>query len=408
MDPGSIPSPECSASPKTRHQGHARGYLQGSLAGSGQEPGGKLYVRGGSVIGQGRIAEIVAAKSSERREIFEEACGIAKYRYRKNEAERRLAAAAENLERLRDILDELEARVGPLEKESEKAQRFLELSARRKTLEVTLWTDGVHRAREAVRRQVRDYETAQAEYERFDREARAAEAEAEKIRMQAQQLTIAVERLNGDIRSITEELSGSDSRIAVLKNDIARNEESAAALREDIAAGEQFTTSTEEFREKQAHKIGNMLFVPAGLIGVVAFSIAQFTKLGGLIGLGIGAIVALVVTMIVTKEKFDKIPYDSSRILQQMGPTVILPQLLGSLGSVFAKAGVGTVIAGIMGSVVPEGNILAGVTVYCLAMAIFTMIMGNGFAAFAVITAGIGYPFVIAHRRSHRHHQPPL
>ena len=197
---------------------------------------------GYSVIGQGRIAEIVAAKSSERREIFEEACGIAKYRYRKNEAERRLAAAAENLERLRDILDELEARVGPLEKESEKAQRFLELSARRKTLEVTLWTDGVHRAREAVRRQVRDYETAQAEYERFDREARAAEAEAEKIRMQAQQLTIAVERLNGDIRSITEELSGSDSRIAVLENDIARNEESAAALREDIAAGGQDST----------------------------------------------------------------------------------------------------------------------------------------------------------------------
>ena len=90
---------------------------------------------GYSVIGQGRIAEIVAAKSSERREIFEEACGIAKYRYRKNEAERRLAAAAENLERLRDILGELEARVGPLEKESEKARKFLELSARRKTLE---------------------------------------------------------------------------------------------------------------------------------------------------------------------------------------------------------------------------------------------------------------------------------
>ena len=124
---------------------------------------------GYSVIGQGRIAEIVAAKSSERREIFEEACGIAKYRYRKNEAERRLAAAAENLERLRDILGELEARVGPLEKESEKARKFLELSARRKTLEVTLWTDGVHRAKEAVRRQVRDYETAQADYERFDR-----------------------------------------------------------------------------------------------------------------------------------------------------------------------------------------------------------------------------------------------
>ncbi len=194
---------------------------------------------GYSVIGQGRIAEIVAAKSSERREIFEEACGIAKYRYRKTEAERRLAAAAENLERLRDILGELESRVGPLEKESAKAQKFLELSQQRKTLEVTLWTDGVHRARDTVRRQVRDYETAQAEYERFDQETKDAQQEAEEIRMQAQQLTVAVERLNGDIRSITQQISGSESRIAVLENDILRNEESAAALRAEITAGQQ-------------------------------------------------------------------------------------------------------------------------------------------------------------------------
>ena len=200
---------------------------------------------GYSVIGQGRIAEIVAAKSSERREIFEEACGIAKYRYRKTEAERRLAAAGENLERLRDILGELESRVGPLEKESAKAQKFLGLSAEKKTLEVTLWTDGVHRAREAVRQQVRDYETAQADYERFDRDTKAAEQEAEEIRMQAQQLTVAVERLNGDIRSITEQISGSDSRIAVLENDILRNEESAASLRQEIAAGEQDSTEAE-------------------------------------------------------------------------------------------------------------------------------------------------------------------
>ena len=200
---------------------------------------------GYSVIGQGRIAEIVAAKSSERREIFEEACGIAKYRYRKTEAERRLAAAGENLERLRDILGELESRVGPLEKESAKAQKFLELSAQRKTLEVTLWTDGVHRAREAVRQQVRDYETAQTDYERFDRETKAAEQEAEEIRMQAQQLTVAVERLNGDIRSITEQISGSESRIAVLENDILRNEESAASLQEEISAGEQDGTEAQ-------------------------------------------------------------------------------------------------------------------------------------------------------------------
>ncbi|WP_297405981.1 DUF979 domain-containing protein [uncultured Cetobacterium sp.] len=157
-----------------------------------------------------------------------------------------------------------------------------------------------------------------------------------------------------------------------------------------------FTNSSEKFRVEQAKKIGNKLFVPAIMIGVVAFSVAQFTNLGGLIGLGLGAITALIIAMVVTGEKVDKIPYDSSRILQQMGVTIVLPQLLGSLGSVFSKAGVGTVIADLMGSVVPEGNQLVGVVVYCLAMAIFTMIMGNAFAAFAVITAGIGYPFVIA------------
>ena len=92
------------------------------------------------------------------------------------------------------------------------------------------------------KRQVRDYETAQADYERFDRQTKAAESEAEEIRMQAQQLTIAVERLNGDIRSITEQISGSESRIAVLENDIARNEESAADLRAEIAAGQQDST----------------------------------------------------------------------------------------------------------------------------------------------------------------------
>ena len=90
---------------------------------------------GYSVIGQGRIAEIVGAKSNERREIFEEASGIAKYRYRKNEAERRLASAEENLVRLRDILGELEERVGPLERESKKAKQYLELAERRKRSE---------------------------------------------------------------------------------------------------------------------------------------------------------------------------------------------------------------------------------------------------------------------------------
>lgn len=153
--------------------------------------------------------------------------------------------------------------------------------------------------------------------------------------------------------------------------------------------------SSDEYRIIQEEKIGNKIFIPALSIGVVAFAVAQFTKLGGLIGLGVGALVSLILTMIVTKEHVKNIPYDSSRMLQQMGASVILPQLLGALGALFAKAGVGEVVANIMGGIIPDGSKIFGVIGYCLAMAIFTMIMGNAFAAFAVITAGIGVPFVI-------------
>ena len=97
---------------------------------------------GYSIIGQGRIAEIVSAKSNERRDIFEEAAGISKFRYRKTEAERKLTAAQENLLRLNDIVLELEGRVEPLRVQSEKAEKFLVLAQERKKLEISVW---VHR-----------------------------------------------------------------------------------------------------------------------------------------------------------------------------------------------------------------------------------------------------------------------
>lgn len=83
---------------------------------------------------------------------------------------------------------------------------------------------------------------------------------------------------------------------------------------------------------------------------------AQFTNLGGLVGLGVGALVSLILTMLVTKRECKNIPYDSSRMLQQMEQAVILPQLLGALGALFAKAGVGEVVAGIMSGIIPDGN----------------------------------------------------
>ena len=189
---------------------------------------------GYSVIGQGRIAEIVGAKSNERREIFEEASGIAKYRYRKNEAERRLASAAENLVRLRDILGELEERVGPLERESKKAKQYLELAERRKGLEVTLWVDTVQKARDTVREQQRKIEIAGADYARAGREIEAIDAETESTRAEIEHLITEADRCNAEIRAITEEIAGADSRIAVLENDIAHNDATIASLKEEI------------------------------------------------------------------------------------------------------------------------------------------------------------------------------
>ncbi|MGC9523795.1 MAG: DUF979 domain-containing protein [Anaerolineae bacterium] len=148
------------------------------------------------------------------------------------------------------------------------------------------------------------------------------------------------------------------------------------------------------FREAQAEKFGSKLFIPALTIAVVAFIVGQFTDLGGLVGMGFGAILATIIALVMTKVEAKFLPYDGSRLLQQVGSASILPQLLAALGGLFAAAGVGEVIAQGISTVIPQGNILAGVIAYCVGMALFTMIMGNAFAAFAVITAGIGIPFV--------------
>lgn len=160
----------------------------------------------------------------------------------------------------------------------------------------------------------------------------------------------------------------------------------------------QLENSTDEFREESAAVIGNKIFLPALSIAIGAFGIAQLlskvTSKGGLLGLGAGALIATIFALLITKSSPKNVAYDGARLLAQVGPSSILPQLLAALGSLFQAAGVGEVIAAGISSVIPEGNILAGVIAYCLGMAIFTMIMGNGFAAFTVITAGIGIPFV--------------
>lgn len=150
------------------------------------------------------------------------------------------------------------------------------------------------------------------------------------------------------------------------------------------------------FANLKANKLGIKIFIPSLIIALVALIIAQFTPISGVTAVGIAAIIALIATFIITKAKPSEFVEDSNRMFQSIGATAILPQLLAALGSLFTVAGVGDIISNMISSVIPEGNILLGISAYCVGMAIFTAIMGNAFAAFSVITVGIGVPFVFA------------
>lgn len=183
-----------------------------------------------------------------------------------------------------------------------------------------------------------------------------------------------------------------------------------------LSAFKQVTPGTlkdlpEAFKSVQAEKLGNKIFLPSILLGLSAFLFAQFLPsmvkvlpesmqsltagMAGQIAIALSAVVGLIAAIIITKVKPIQVMSDTSRIIRQMGSASILPQLLAALGAIFTTAGVGLLIAEIFSSVIPSGNLLAGVIAYCLGMALFTMIMGNAFAAFAVITVGIGVPFLI-------------
>ena len=150
------------------------------------------------------------------------------------------------------------------------------------------------------------------------------------------------------------------------------------------------------FTKMKAEKLGLKIFIPSLAIAIIAMLIASYTQLSGTVAIGISATAALVLTFIITKATPVEFIEDSNRMFQSVGVFSILPQLLASLGALFTAAGVGDIISNMISGVIPEGKPLAGVIAYCVGMALFTAIMGNGFAAFSVITVGIGVPFVFA------------
>ncbi len=206
---------------------------------------------GYSIISQGKIAEIVSAKSDDRRELFEEASGIAKYRFRKNEAAKKLDAAQDNLSRLRDILDVMEQRIEPLREQSEKAETFLALAQERKGLEITLYCDTIDRSRENLRRQDDKLEIARQDYARAEQGLEEMTARTEQLGEDNRRRNVEIEQFNSDIFSLNEQIAALESEIAVGRNDASHASGQIAELEARIRA---LSESDEEIERQIAEK----------------------------------------------------------------------------------------------------------------------------------------------------------
>ena len=153
-----------------------------------------------------------------------------------------------------------------------------------------------------------------------------------------------------------------------------------------------------DFKKLEALRIGNVIFIPALMVGIITFIIGFFTKLGALVGLAIAAIFAMFAALYITRANVKQGFNEGRRLIDAIGWTAILSQLLAALGYLFNLAGVGKIISSAVASIVPADNVFLIVVAYCIGMALFTMIMGNAFAAFAMITSAIGVPMlVVAH-----------
>ncbi len=180
---------------------------------------------GYAIIGQGRIAEIVGAKSGERRDIFEEAAGVSKFRYKKQEAERRLEAAQENITRLKDILGELESRLGPLKVQSEKAEKYLALARERETLEVSFWVDKLRALDGRLRELSETFLRLSAEYENLQSDIAREEEKVRLAFQDMQQTTVDIETLQNKIVRAEQEHADFAAGIAVCETEIRHCED---------------------------------------------------------------------------------------------------------------------------------------------------------------------------------------
>lgn len=180
---------------------------------------------GYSMISQGKVETLISGKSEDRRDMLEEAAGISHYRYRRADAMRRLNQAEENLLRLRDILTELETRVGPLKTQSEKAQKFLEYAGEKKNLEIGLWLYTIEKTKNDLREQEKKITIVDAQYSEVCKSLEEITEKIESSFAETQRITVAVDEIRRSCAQLEEQASLLESQIAVQENTILHNNE---------------------------------------------------------------------------------------------------------------------------------------------------------------------------------------
>ena len=189
---------------------------------------------GYSMVGQGKIDSIISAKNEDRRELFEEAAGISRFRHKRKDAERRLDQAQENLVRLLDILGELEGRVGPLKTQSEKAQKFLEYSEEKKTLEIGVWLNKINRFTVDLREQEHKIDAVRASYEICETDLARIEQELEETAKGITSINLDIEQRRINASQLEEEALRKDGEISVLNATLEHNNDIIGRLTDDI------------------------------------------------------------------------------------------------------------------------------------------------------------------------------
>ena len=221
---------------------------------------------GYSIIGQGKIAEIISKKSDERRNIFEEAAGISKYRHRKEETERKLKSTQDNLDRINDIKSVLESRVGPLEKEAEKARRGLEIYESKKRADVSLWLYDTKQIRVDIEAAEKALKLSKHELEIIEEIIEELNAQNDEIYNKAQENKANTSRIYDSIRETTEALHRLDNALKVAESEFAHSAEMIAQCNQRIEEIEKTESTVKKSREEYDSKRENLLRIHTELL----------------------------------------------------------------------------------------------------------------------------------------------